>query len=234
MPVTYATTAQQDVIYQLPITFGMPDNVSNSLLSSPTALATTGYFSQKRKRTNHVDAWGTITTPFGTFQAVRVVTELMDHDSIALGGMPGIGGDLPVRHEYKWLAKTIHVPVLTITTNTVAGQEVISAVEYRDIYRKIPRARATQPAATADATLSIYPNPSAAGSAFSLGVPAGTGPFTVRATDVLGRRLGSASFAGSASGVVTLEPTVLGDFRGVVLLTVTTEQGTATRRIVRE
>lgn len=233
VPVTYATTAQQDIIYHLPIAYGNANDVSNSLLSTPAALATTGYFSQERHRTNHIDAWGTITTPYGTFQAVRVVTELVDHDSIALGGMSGLGADLPVRHEYKWLAKTVHVPVLTITTNMVAGQEIISAVEYRDIYRKFPRLLATQPAAAA-ATLNAYPNPSAAGSALLLAVPAGGGPFTVLATDVLGRRLGSASFAGSASGVVTLDAATLGSFRGVVLLAVTTEQGTATRRIVRE
>ena len=233
VPVTYASTAQQDVIYTLPITYGNAPTVSNSLLSTPAALATTGYFSQKRHRVNLIDAWGTITTPFGTFQAVRVVTELVDHDSIAIGGTAGQGADLPVRHEYKWLAKTIHVPVLSITTTTVAGQQVISTVEYRDIYRKIPRLLAAQNAAIGT-ELSAYPSPSAAGAALSLALPAGTGPFTVLATDVLGRRLGSASFAGSASGVVTLEPATLGSFRGVVLLTVTTEQGTATRRIVRE
>lgn len=234
VPITYASTAQQDVIYTLPITYGGAATVSNSLLSTPAALATTGYFSQKRHRTNRIDAWGTITTPFGTFQAVRVVTELVDHDSIAIGTTVGQGIDLPVRHEYKWLAKTIHVPVLTITTTTVAGQEVISAVEYRDSYRKITRPTLATQSAASGAALSAYPSPSSAGSALSLALPAGTGPFIVLATDVLGRRLGSASFAGSASGVVTLDAATLGSFRGVVLLTVTTAQGTATRRVVRE
>ncbi|MGI4871733.1 MAG: T9SS type A sorting domain-containing protein [Janthinobacterium lividum] len=233
VPITYASTAQQDVIYNLPITYGNAVTVSNSLLTTPATLATTGYFSQKRQRTNTVDAWGTITTPFGTFQAVRVVTKLVDHDSIAFGGTAGQGLNLPVRREYKWLAKTIHVPVLTITTNEVAGQEVISSVEYRDIYRKIPRLLAARDAAT-DAVFSIYPNPSAAGSALRLNVPAGTGPFTLTATDVLGRLVARRIFGSSASGTVTLDADALGTFRGVLLLTVTTEQGTATRRVVRE
>ncbi len=232
VPVTYATKNQQDIIYRLPITYGNATTVGNSLISTPAALASTGFFSQKRQRTTQVDAWGTLTTPFGTFQAVRVVAKLIDHDSLAIGGAAGQGLTLPTRREYKWLAKTIHVPVLTITTNEVAGQEVITGVEYRDIYRRfVPLAG--RDAAT-QAVLSAAPNPSAAGEAVRLAVPTGSGPLTVAATDLLGRLVFSRSFGSSAGGVLTLEAAAFGSFRGVLLLTVTTAQGTATRRVVRE
>ncbi|QKG53458.1 hypothetical protein [Hymenobacter sp. BRD67] len=88
VPVTYASQAQQDVIYRFPISYGSGASVSNSLLTTPAVLAGTGYFSQKRQRTSQPDAWGTITTPFGTFQAVRLVATLLDHDSLAVGGAP--------------------------------------------------------------------------------------------------------------------------------------------------
>ena len=232
VPVTYAAKAQQDIIYRLPITYGNATDVSNSLISTPSALASTGFFSQKRQRTNQIDAWGTLTTPFGTFQTVRVVTKLIDHDSLAIGGAAGQGITLPTRREYKWLAKTIHVPVLTITTNEVAGIETITSVEYRDIYRRfVPLAG--RDAAT-QAVFSAAPNPSAAGEAVRLMVPAGSGPLTVAATDLLGRQVFSRDFGGSPSGVLTLDAAAFGNFRGVLLLTVTTAQGTATRRVVRE
>ena len=232
VPVTYATKPQQDIIYRFPVTYTSAVDVSNSLVSTPAALAATGFFSQKRQRTNQPDAWGTLTTPFGTFQTVRLVTKLIDYDSIAIGGAAGQGITLPTRREYKWLAKTIHVPVLTITTNEVAGQEVITSVEYRDIFRRfVPLAG--RDAAT-QAVLSAAPNPSAAGEAVRLMVPAGSGPLTVAATDVLGRQVFSRSFGSSAGTTLTLDAAAFGNFRGVLLLTVTTAQGTATRRVVRE
>ncbi|RYY10690.1 MAG: hypothetical protein EOO36_20195, partial [Cytophagaceae bacterium] len=90
VPVTYATKAQQDIIYRFPVAYGNAPDVSNSLISTPAALATTGFFSQRRQRTNQIDAWGTLTTPFGTYQTVRVVTKLIDHDSLAVGGTAGL------------------------------------------------------------------------------------------------------------------------------------------------
>ena len=231
VPVTYASPARQDVIYRFPLSFASPADSSNSFFSTPAAIATVGYLSQERKRVNKPDAWGTLVTPFGSFQTVRVVTKLIDHDSVAFGGTAGQGFDLPVTREYKWLAKTQHVPVLTITTRLLAGQETITSVEYRDIYRRIVRL-GTRDAAT-DAALAAYPNPSAVGSPLLLTVPAGSGPLTISATDVVGRLLFRRSFGGGAS-LLSLPAEAFGDFRGVALLTVQTALGTATRRVVRE
>ena len=231
IPVTYASQAQQDVIYRLPLSFASPADSSSSFFSTPAAIASAGYLSQKRKRVNKPDAWGTLTTPFGTFQTVRVVTKLIDHDSVAVGGAPGQGFDIPLTREYKWLAKTQHVPVLTITTRVLAGQETITGVEYRDVYRRIIRL-STRDAAT-DAVLAAYPNPSAASSALILSVLSSRGPLTVSATDVVGRLLFRRSYDGSAASI-TIGAETLGNYRGVLLLTVQTAQGTATRRVVRE
>jgi hypothetical protein len=228
LPVTYRSQAEQDIIYRFPLSFASAADSSNSFFS--ISVPGTGFISQKRKRVNKPDAWGTLTTPFGTFQTVRVVTRLEDHDSISVGGISQ-GFDVPVTREYKWLAKTQHVPVLAITTMFIGGQETVTRVEYRDIYRRIIRL-GTRDAAT-NAALMAYPNPSAVGSGLTLAVPASSGPFTVSATDVVGRQLFRRSFNGSG-GQVQLGTEVFGNFRGVVLLTVQTAQGTATRRIVRE
>ena len=232
VPVTYASQAQQDIIYRFPLSFASPADSSNSFFATPAAVAPVGYLSQKRKRVNRPDAWGSLVTPFGTFpQTVRVVTKLIDHDSVALGGTPGQGFDVPLTREYKWLAKGIHVPVLTITTRVLAGQETITGVEYRDSYRRIVRL-STRDAAT-EAALAAYPNPSAVGSPLTLTVPAGSGPFTVSATDVLERQLFRRSFGGGTS-LLSIPAEAFGNFRGMVLLTVQTAKGTTTRRVVRE
>ena len=231
VPVTYASQAQQDVIYRFPLSFtSLPDS-SSSFFTTPAAVAPVGYISQRRKRVNRPDAWGTLVTPFGSFQTVRVVTKLIDHDSAALGGAPGQGFDVPVTREYKWLVKGIHVPVLTITTRLLASQETITGVEYRDSYRRIIRL-GTRDAVT-EAGLAAYPNPSAVGSPLTLTVPTGSGPFTVSATDAVGKLLFRRSFNGSA-GSVSIAAEAFGRFRGVALLTVQTGQGIATRRVARE
>jgi hypothetical protein len=232
VPVTYVSKAQQDVIYRFPLSFGGSSDVSNSLLTTPTYVASSGYFSQKRQRTNQPDAWGTLVTPFGTFTTLRVVTTLADHDSLAIGGAPGQGLTLPVVRQYKWLAPGVHVPLLTITTTEVAGQQTVAAVEYRDSYRRIVTLAARD--AATDAALSAYPNPSAVGAELRLAVPASSGPFTLLATDLVGRQLFSQRFSGSPSGAVTVDAAAFGAFRGVLLLTVQTAQGTATRRVVRQ
>lgn len=231
IPVTYASTAEQDVIYRFPLSFSSQADSSRSFFSTPAAVASAGYLSQKRKRVNRPDAWGTLTTPFGTFQTVRVVTTLIDHDSVAIGGTPGQGFDVPLTREYKWLAKGQHVPVLTITTRVLAGQETTTGVEYRDIYRRLISLSSRD--AAIDAGLAAFPNPSAAGSSFTLSVPVGSAPFTLTATDVVGRQLFRRSYSGGAASI-TLGAETLGSYRGVLLLTVQTAQGTATRRVVRE
>ncbi len=231
VPVTYASKAQQDVIYRFPLTYGGSATVSNSLLTTPAALASNGYFSQKRQRTVQADGWGTITTPFGTFAALRVVTTLLDHDSLALGGAAGQGLALPLTRTYEWLANGVHVPVLAITTTTVAGSEVVASVEYRDVFRRFVQLAALPP--TPGTAASAYPNPSAVGSALRLTAPAGGGPLSVVATDLLGRRL-FARVLPVVAGEAVLGADAFGDFRGVALLTVQGGQGTTTQRVVRE
>jgi hypothetical protein len=232
VPVTYVSKAQQDIIYHFPLSFGGSSDISSSLLTTPSYVASSGYFSQKRQRTNLPDAWGTLTTPFGTFQTLRVVTTLADHDSLSISGAPGQGLTLPIIRQYKWLANGVHVPVLTITTTETAGQQTVAAIEYRDSYRRVVTL-ATRDAAT-DAVLSAYPNPSPVGSDLHLAVPIGSEPFSLSATDLVGRQLLNRHVAGSSTGVLTLDAAAFGTFRGVLLLTVTTAQGTATRRVVRQ
>lgn len=231
VPVTYASRAQQDVIYRFPLGLGGAASVSNSLLTTPVALASNGFFSQRRQRTTQVDGWGTLTTPFGTFQALRVVASVRDHDSLVVGTAPAQVLDLPLQREYQWLASGVHVPLLAITTATAGGQEVITSIEYRDVYRRFT-ALATR-GGTLGASVGAYPNPSAAGTALHLALPAGTGPVAVAATDVVGRALFSGQYP-RAAGELVLDARALGDYRGVLLLTVTTSQGTATCRVVRQ
>lgn len=222
LPVTYQSQALQDVIYRFPLSYSSAPDSSNSYFQ--ISVPGTGFLSRKRKRVNRPDAWGTLTTPFGTFQTVRVVTRLHDHDSVAVGAGAGTGQTLPVQREYKWLAKTIHVPVLTITTSLVGGQEVITGVEYRDVYRRIQLPTAT--AAGKAAPLSAWPTAALAGQPTQLQLPA---PADVTVTDLTGRLLGRFRQPAGVS-VLPLSP----QWQGTLLLRVQQADGaTAVGKLVR-
>ncbi|GAA3946485.1 hypothetical protein [Hymenobacter algoricola] len=230
IPVTYASQAQQDVIYRFPLSYASPRDSSSSFFATPAAASAVGYLSQKRKRVNRPDAWGTLITPFGSFSTVRVVTTLTDHDSVAFGGGPGIGFDLPVTREYKWLAKTHHVPLLTITTTLVGSQETIVSIRYRDRYRRIVPLAAKQEAA-ALAGVGVYPNPLAAGPLHLTGLP-GTAAL-VQATDLTGRRLFEWPLKAGPTEA-TIPAAALGSFHGVALLRIQTARAVVVRRVVRQ
>ncbi|MGB0933300.1 MAG: T9SS type A sorting domain-containing protein [Lishizhenia sp.] len=92
-------------------------------------------FIQYKQRSSFVDGWGTITTPYGTFSALRVKHSISEIDSvyIAFGGV-GSWLQLPVPNStiYEWWTNNEDIPLLTITTQDVLGQEQISSVEYKD------------------------------------------------------------------------------------------------------
>lgn len=222
LPVTYQSQALQDIIYRFPLSFSSAPDSSNSYFQ--VSVPGTGYLSQRRKRVNRPDAWGTLTTPFGTFQTVRVVTRIQDHDSVAVGTGPGQGQTLPVQRQYKWLAKTIHVPVLTITTNLIGGQEVITSVEYRDVYRRIQLPTATT--GSKAAPLAAWPTAAPAGTAAQLQLPA---PADLTITDLTGRLLGQFRQPAGLSAL-PLSPA----WQGVLLLRLRQADGsTAVGRLVR-
>ncbi|HWB62435.1 MAG TPA: hypothetical protein VG603_02915, partial [Chitinophagales bacterium] len=57
-----------DVLYRFPLNYGDADTSSSGYQVS---LPTLGYFGYHQTRINHVDGWGAVTTPFGSFDALR-------------------------------------------------------------------------------------------------------------------------------------------------------------------
>jgi hypothetical protein len=94
---------------------------------------------QYRVRNSIVDGWGNISTPFGQFEVLRVKHEITESDEIFLE-VPFLGGtwipiDLPLTREYEWWANGEKEPILKITTSEILGNETVTSIEYRDIYR---------------------------------------------------------------------------------------------------
>lgn len=90
---------------------------------------------QYKQRNSAVDGWGTLTTPFGTFDALRIKHEISEIDSVYFD-VGGFGNwiQLPVPSStiYEWWTNNEDIPLLSITTQDILGQEQISSVEYKD------------------------------------------------------------------------------------------------------
>lgn len=152
IPVIYSP---HEVIYNLPINFGDTDSSTSGYeldLTSTIGL----YYKVNRTRHNSVDGWGTLTTPYGTFDALRVMTTIGERDSIYIDSL-GIGFNTPVvtTKEYKWLGLSQGVPLLQINTT---NNGIVTQITYKD---SLPSSSSDIVSLDeAQAIRSLFPNPS--------------------------------------------------------------------------
>lgn len=150
VPVLYG---DKDVIYKFPLQFNGVDSSSSGFSIGLTGL---GYVSQQRKRVNTVDGWGTVQTPIGNFNALRITSVITDVDSVYLDTL-GFGTNVTLKsYEYKWLTQAGGIPVLQINAQDVLGVPVITQITYQDtaLQTGVPAI-----AAALHQSFSVYPNP---------------------------------------------------------------------------
>ena len=139
--------------YKFPLNYGDVYN-SRGYLNLDMNPIYNGIWRQYRQRSSIVDGWGSITTPYGTFDALRIDHFITEIDSLMIEvGIP-IWVELPIpdSHQYEWIAAGEKEPILRITTSDVLGNQTVTAIEYRDINSTgIDELRNE---------ISIFPNPS--------------------------------------------------------------------------
>lgn len=148
VPVVYD---EKDVLYRFPLDYGDADSSDAGVTVEIPGLF---YFEQQRHRVNTVDGWGTIVTPVGSYEALRVRSVLTDVDSIFVDTI-GSGYSITLRsYEYRWLAAGQGIPVFQINAQDVGGVPVITQILYQDTALQ---SLAAEPFASME--LSIFPNP---------------------------------------------------------------------------
>ncbi len=154
LPFLYSS---DDVIYRFPMDYLNTDSCDYQFgLPIPTI----GYYGQTGHRVNVVDGWGTVTTPYGTFNALRVKSTISAVDTVELD-IIGIGTNIPrpLRYEYKWLATGMQIPVLKVDASDVFGTMAITNVEYIDtVIAGVPQLGIAENGHT-NFNSSVYPNP---------------------------------------------------------------------------
>ena len=103
-----------------------------------------------------MDGWGTLVTPYKTYNVLRVKTTLAGYDSVEFSGQV-FAGNRPPQVIYKWLAKGEIVPVLEISTAEFMGQWEVTNTEYRDTLQNVPLVGVEEE--LEEIAVGMYPNP---------------------------------------------------------------------------
>lgn len=125
-------------------------------------------FIQHRERTSVVDGWGTITTPLGTFPALRIKHDIVENDSIYqtfFGTGSWIAPPGFTTTEYEWWTSGKKECLVRATVGGF-GQNQGATIEYQDIYLGLD---ASLP--ETHLSISLYPNPASEWCFFESSVP---------------------------------------------------------------
>ena len=122
-----------DTIYRFPMIYGNSDSCKYNYainLTVPLGI----YFKAEKSRHDSIDGWGQLTTPFGTFSVLRVVSTIIEADSIHLDTPATpfpLGFNIPpvITKEYKWMGKNFGKPLLQVNTNATG---IITQILYQD------------------------------------------------------------------------------------------------------
>lgn len=178
-----------------------------------------GIWRQHRYRESEVDGWGSITTPYGTFDALRVKHLIQEDDSLYLevGGFPlWLPLPIPDSYIYEWWTNGMNEPILRITTSSIVGNETVTGVEYLDEYAGVGLEEKVL-------STKIYPNP-----ATDILKVEGQGSIVYTIVSSNGEVLDQGAFVGSSSiRVDSLSP-------GSYTLVMKTERGIETQIFVRQ
>ncbi|PKP19208.1 MAG: hypothetical protein CVU05_11870 [Bacteroidetes bacterium HGW-Bacteroidetes-21] len=109
---------QPEIWYEFPLTFGQQ---TSSVSVWGTDIPSFGYFGQTISRSNIADGWGSITTPYGTFDVVRVKATISSEDTLFYNQFQY--GTTITRNstEYRWMAKNEGIPILTVVESSPGG-----------------------------------------------------------------------------------------------------------------
>tara|TARA_B110000503_G_scaffold143114_1_gene242642 strand:- start:1073 stop:2353 length:1281 start_codon:yes stop_codon:yes gene_type:complete len=123
--------SDKDEVFQFPLDYQDRDSSTFNFVFNnafpPLYYGSSGY------RINEVDAWGTLSTPYGTFNTLRIITDMVSMDTISFSGQ-NISIPSHVR-TYQWIANGERIPVMTVNGLVIAGTFVPNSVEYRDSSR---------------------------------------------------------------------------------------------------
>ncbi|MBA3662900.1 MAG: T9SS type A sorting domain-containing protein [Bacteroidetes bacterium] len=145
--------SDKDELYNFPMSYPKYDSttfrfstITNTQV--PVRYSKTGY------RVTVVDGWGTVTTPYGTANCLRLVTTQYSKDTVKANGFPAIGF-LNYQRSYQWMTLNSKIPYLEISGAYNNGNFAPNQARYRDSVRTFVGIKEY----TDLSGVSVFPNP---------------------------------------------------------------------------
>jgi hypothetical protein len=150
----------EDELYNFPLNYTDRDSTTFKF-STITSTLIPFVYKKQGYRITEADGWGSITTPYGTSNCLRVVTTQYSIDtlkgSITVGTftVPLNVGFPNYQRSYQWLTTTEKIPYLEVSGSLIAGNFTPTQVKYRDIIQSFVGINESD----ASLALSVFPNP---------------------------------------------------------------------------
>jgi hypothetical protein len=148
--------SDKDELYIFPMSYPKYDSTSFrfSTLSStliPIIYSKTGY------RVSKVDGWGTVQTPYGTENCLRLVSTQYSKDSIKNNIIPIPIGFANTTRSYQWLTASSKIPYFEVTGTVVGSNFVPTSARFRGYKQK--ETNLVGISTEAAVSIIVYPNP---------------------------------------------------------------------------
>jgi hypothetical protein len=225
IPVIYTTS---DYFFRFPLDYL---NVDSSDAAYSINFPPLPYIGQTIHRENTVDGWGTLITPFGTFNTLRVVSAVLTTDTIGLDSVNGFSTPRPLVYQYKWMASGMKIPVLEVDAQILFGNEVVTNVVYQDSVRNTLPQVGINENSLSISNVAVYPNPATSDCYVSF-MNSGLEPVGISIMDLSGREVRNfgkqTSIPGSHTQLLNLD----GISGGTYLIKISSGEGSVTHRII--
>jgi hypothetical protein len=220
LPIKYD---EPDILYDFPMNYG---NVDSSYSGFELGLANLGYAGIDRKRVNTVDGWGTLITPYGTFDALRLKSHVFETDTIYIDSI-GFGTTIERDYiEYKWMGNDRGLPLLQVTE-----EFGLATVAYIDSLRN--PTTAINELDYAKISIDIYPNPATNLATISVNGNQ-SGSITLSIFNLAGLKIRDIYSGKLNQGKQNFKLDMAGISKGIYLIRVVTNEGVYSEKLILE
>jgi hypothetical protein len=149
----------KDELYMFPMTYPKYDSTTFRF-STPSVSVVPIIYIKSGYRVTRVDGWGTVTTPYGTENCLRLITTQYAKDTIKTAFLP-LGFPNTVR-SYQWMTLNSKIPYFEVTGNVVGTNFVPTEARYRGYAVKAvepPNTTGVRDALADVQQVVVYPNP---------------------------------------------------------------------------
>ena len=186
IPIVYDSP---DVIYKFPLNYG---DLYSSDSHFDKTIPLVAFLEQDLHRVNEIDGWGTLKTPFGTYQCLRLKSTIVQIDSVFIVSKQ-LGMKIPIVYtKYTWLAKSMDFPVAVAVV--LYNKPDVAYITYMDSYNPNTGINDSQ---ESKVKMTLLPNPATNNVLITLKATNNVSDLIV--TDITGREIIKKSFTNNTN-----------------------------------